>query len=171
MTWSAQQTITANLAHVTALFKLCGSQLIMYPFTLSLLNCHPASFAPYTIAKIINPTAVRVRLPSHMYKHPIFHICQLKLCLLSPVSFIWTSTTRPDHRWTTSIHCPLSTRFSKLSKWSSVFSGLRGLRYWGALLDYPALSSSTSNSSEDPMQTILTSHDGCQREIVRESVL
>ena len=46
----------------------------------------PHYVGPYTIDKIINPSALRLQLPSSLKVHPVFHVAQVKLVADSDLS-------------------------------------------------------------------------------------
>ncbi|XP_035986262.1 uncharacterized protein LOC118559846 [Fundulus heteroclitus] len=46
----------------------------------------PRFIGPYPIEAIINPTAVKLKLPPHFRIHPVFHVSQVKPVLSSPHS-------------------------------------------------------------------------------------
>ncbi|XP_056130605.1 uncharacterized protein LOC130107851 [Lampris incognitus] len=46
----------------------------------------PRYVGPYTIDRIVNPSAVRLHLPTSLKIHPVFHVSRLKPVATSPVS-------------------------------------------------------------------------------------
>ena len=46
----------------------------------------PRYVGPYTIERVVNPSALRLQLPSSLKVHPVFHVSQVKPVAVSALS-------------------------------------------------------------------------------------
>jgi hypothetical protein len=96
-----QQLLQHNLNHARQLTKLQADKkhsdrtfvagdsvfIKLQPYVQSSVSCranHKLSFkyfGPYSITRVINPTAYEVQLPSESRIHPVFHVSQLRRAL------------------------------------------------------------------------------------------
>lgn len=91
----------------------------------------PRFVGPFSISKVLNPVAVKLKLPSTMRAHPAFHVSQVK-----PVkeSALVPAVRPPPHRWWPSLHGSEAPGSAPSWPGVSVPGGLGGVRSRGALL-------------------------------------
>lgn len=84
-----QSAIAANRCRSTAPAYQVGQRVWLstreLPLRVESRKLAPRFIGPFEIVQIVNPVAVRLRLPKTMKIHPIFHVSQVKLVRESPL--------------------------------------------------------------------------------------
>lgn len=86
----------------------------------------PRFVGPFEVDRVINPAAVRLKLPASLPVHPTFHVSQLK-----PVS-----STDPNHRQRPRLYCEQDFGRTSAGSGFPVSGRLDGIRSGGTVLDF-----------------------------------